>query len=407
MKIFQIGDIHIRDKDIEEIERCLNYIVSIAISETPDIIINTGDTFDNAGIKADSLSAKLIFRVFKELADIAPVVIIIGTSSHDGQVAETLQYIKSKHPVHVSTVPEQLYLCEGDIKANIAEIEAPDQAPIEAIISMVPAPTKRFFAHSSEIKTADMEIAAEMSKMFMGFATQASEYDCPHLLVGHWQTDGALVSEAQTLTGIDISLSKDQMALGNFNLICLGHLHLAQELKPNIFYSGSIISLTWGELEDKGFYIHEFKGKELMKPRFIKTPSDKRVKLSENLTDGAKLASLTGIPLMDMLLPSGPTNIQNAIVKVEIKVFQDEAQKINVKELEETLLTNGAKNVNVQLIRIPRENVRSQNILKLTTLRDKLAEMAALKNETVLETILDKADLLESEEADKIIQGAI
>ena len=101
MKILHFADVHARDKDIEEIEKCLNFIVETAKAESPDIIINSGDTFDSAGIKADSLSAKLIFKTFKELADIAPVAVIIGTPSHDGQVAETLEYIKASPDSHL------------------------------------------------------------------------------------------------------------------------------------------------------------------------------------------------------------------------------------------------------------------------------------------------------------------
>lgn len=407
MKILHFADVHARDKDIEEIEKCLNFIVETAKAESPDIIINSGDTFDSAGIKADSLSAKLIFKTFKELADIAPVAIIIGTPSHDGQVAETLKYIKARYPVHVSTQPEQLYLCEGDLNPDPAKLFAPDQAPIETVISMVPAPTKQYYATDADMKGSDAEIAKAMSIMFAGFAAQTEAYDsCPHVLIGHWQTDGALVSETQSLVGVDISLSKEQLALGNFDLVCLGHLHLMQKLEPNIFYSGSITGLNYGELEDKGFYVHTLEGKNLIESKFIKTPSRKLIKLSEDLTNGGDLADLAGLPLMDILLQDGdsPIEVEGANVKIEFKVFQDEAQKINTKELEKALLDSGANTATVQLVRMPRENVRSQKILKLVSLRDKLVEMAKLKQEVVPASILEKADLLEAEESDKIVQ---
>jgi DNA repair exonuclease SbcCD nuclease subunit len=400
MKVLHFADVHCRDRDIEEIEKCLNFIVEIARAETPDIIINAGDTFDSAGIKADSLSAKLIFKIFKELADIAPVAIIIGTPSHDGRVAETLSYINARYPVHVATRPEQIYLCKGRLSVDSSMPGILMDVPIEAVISLCPAPTKQFFQTDSGILDSDSEIAAEMSKMFMGFAAQAAEYVCPHVLVGHWQTDGAFISETQTLTGIDISISKEQMALGNFDLICLGHLHEKQR-----FYSGSITGLNWGELSDKGFYIHTLEGKKLIETRFIKTPSRKLIKLSEDLTNVQELTDVLGIPLMGMLLAGdAPVDVKDAVVRVEFKVFQDEATKINTDEIKASLISSGAKEADIRLIRIPRENIRSQKILKLTTLREKLIEMAALKNETVPTSILEKANMLESEEADKIVR---
>ena len=394
MKILHFADVHARDRDIEEIEKCLNFIVETARAEHVDIIINAGDTFDSAGIKADSFSAKLIFRIFKELADIAPVVVIIGTPSHDGQAAETLRYIKAKHPVHVATFPEQLYFGGAD-GAGI-------------LVAMCPAPTKQFWEYNrSAIKTSDVDIASEMSKMFAGFAAQAeSDEDTPHVLVGHWNITGSLISETQTLTGVDIELSKEQMALSNADICLMGHIHKEQKLEPNLFYSGSIVPLTWGELDIKGFYIHTLEGKNLIESKFIKTPSRKLIKIAEDLTNGGDLEFLAGIPLIDIVLQDGdsPIEVEGANVKIEFKVFQDEAQKINTKELEKALLDIGAKAATVQLVRVPRENVRSQKILELTSLRDKVCERASLNQEVVPASILEKADLLESEESDKVVQ---
>ena len=403
MKILHLADIHARDKDIIEIERCLHYIVATAYKEKPDLIINAGDTFDSQHIKADSISAKLIFRIFKDLADIAPVAVLIGTPFHDGQTAEILSYIKARYPVWVSAKPEQLYLAEGDLNIDPSELDAPVQAPVEAVISMAPAPTKQYFNTNSDIKGSDAEIAVEMSKIFAGFAAQAEAYKIvPHILVGHWNTTGSLISETQTLTGVDIEISRDQMALTNADLVALGHIHKPQKLEPNIFYSGSIYRTNWGETEDKGFYIHELKGKKLIESRFILTPTRKLLKLSEDLTEACAINELDAA-----LYSYGPDELQDAHLRVELKVFQDEAQKVDTEKIKNFFLSGGAKEVDVRLIRIPREVVRSKNILKLSTLRDKLIEMAKLKNEVIPESILLKADTLESSPADDIIKNAV
>jgi len=405
MKILHFSDVHCRDHDIKEIEKCLNFIVKRAQEEQPDIIIFAGDLFDAAGIRADSLSAKLAFKIFKELADIAPIAAIIGTPSHDSDTASILKYIKARYPVKVSTHPEQLYLCEGDLESDPAKLSCPDQAPIEAVISLCLAPTKQHFKTDSDIKTSDAEIASELSKVFLGFAAQAAEYDCPQILVLHCTIRGAAISDTQVMTGRDIEIGKDQVEMSGCDICLCGHLHYPQRIhNSNIFYSGSIVSLNWGEIHDHGFYIHELEGKKLIESRFIQTPSTKLIKLSEDLTGAGDLADTTGLPLMDILLSSKAfSDVQDAKVKVELKVFQDEAKKINTEELKEAFLAKGAKEVDVQLVRIPREATRSQKILQLTSLRDKLIEMAALRNEIVPKSILLKADMLESEESDKII----
>lgn len=395
LKIIHIADIHARDKDLPEIKKCLDFIVETAQSEEPDLIINAGDTFDSQNIKTDSASTKLIFDIFSKLADIAPVLAIIGTPSHDGEAAEVLQYIKARFPVRVSTYPEQIRL-NSDGKFIESGHFPPDTRAINAVITAVPAPAKQFFRSESDIKGADNEIAAAITTMLAGFGAQASQYKCPHILVGHWNVTGSLVSETQTLTGVDIEISKDQMALANADLICLGHIHHSQKIEPNIFFSGSINANTWGELSPKGFYIHEIEqgaaDENILTSRFIKTPSRRLARLSEDLTEAHAIDELDAI-----LYSLSPDDLKDAHLKVDLKVFHDDAQKIDKEKIKNFYLSGGAKDVVVDLVRVPRANVRSAKILEAEHLRDKLVERARLADETVPESILLKADTLEEE----------
>ena len=134
--------------------------------------------------------------------------------------------------------------------------------------------------------------------------------------------------------------------------------------------------------------------------RFIKTPSRKFLKISEDLTEAHAINEMDAI----LHFVDGPApETKDSHLRIELKVFQDEAQKVDTEKIKNFFLSGGAKEVDVKLIRVPRENVRSKNILKLTTLREKLTEQAKLKKETVSEPILAKADLLEAETSDKIV----
>ena len=396
MRILHMADIHARDEDIDEVKKCLNHIIGLAWQEKPDLIIHAGDTFDSRNVRLDSKAAKLIFRVFSELANISPIAVIIGTPTHDGNAAEVLQHVHGKNSIWVSTRPEQIHLLGRHFS------KTPWPEPSDAILSMVPAPTKQYFNSQSDIKGSDAEIAQAMNGIFAGFGAQASEHPCPHILVGHWNTTGSLISETQTLTGVDIELSKDAMALANADLVCLGHIHKRQQLGTNIFYSGSIYRNNYGELDEKGVYIHELVADSCeslgVVSTFHETPTRKLVKLTHDLaTEGA-------MDEVDMVFYGfEPDDLKDAHLKLEIKVYQDEAGKLDREKIEGVYLSAGAKSVDLKLIRIPRENVRSERILKLTTLREKLIEQARLKDETVPESILAKADILESEPGEHII----
>jgi len=378
MKILHLADIHAREKDIEEIEKCLGLVIDTAEKESVDLVVIAGDCFDSRDIKLDSLSAKLIIKTVSELANQCPVIIILGTPSHDGTAPEILNYAQGAHEVIVASRPGQSYI-EGIDKRN------------DVVLTLIPTPTKQFFQTESGIAESNVEIAQAMNGLFAGFGAQASEFNCPHILVGHWQVAGSVVSTGQVLTGHDIDIPFDSMMLANPDLICLGHIHKPQQIGDRAFYPGSLYPLTWGELEAKGFYIHELEGKKLIESKFIETPIRKLVRLSDDFVKSEESGDRS------------PDAIKGAHVRLDVTVYQDEAASIDKEQIESGYIALGAESVDIRIIRIPRETVRSESVLKVNTLRDKISAMAELREETVSESVLRKADFLEyGEEREKV-----
>jgi exonuclease SbcD len=402
LKILHAADLHVQDKDIVEIKKCLFHMVKKAAEEKPDIIIVAGDLFDSYMVKLDSQSAKLVFEVVSNLADIAPVAIVIGTPSHEGSATEVLRHIKAKYNVWVSERPEQLYLINHKY---ISDLLPPSlESSIDAVISMMPTPTKKYFQSGLNIAESDQEISTALSAIFAGFGVKAKDFECPHILAGHISMGGAYISETQQLIGVDIEISKDQIALANADVVCLGHIHLQQKIEPNIFYSGSIYRENWGELEEKGFYFHDIEyfsptGKTT-ESTFHLTPTRKLIKIAADMTAEG------GFEGFNDTLSSYPIKeLQGAFVRVELKVFQDEVEKIDQKYITDFLCSmSGVIETEIKLIRVPRENVRSTRILELTSLPDKLIEQANVKGETLPQSIIDKAIDLESKDPNEIIK---
>ena len=396
IKVLHTADWHYRDKDHDEIEKCVDFMIASAREEQPDVIIIAGDITDSQNLKLDSLSSKTICRQVSELSDIAPVAIIIGTPSHDGTSAEILRFVRGKHTIHVSEKPEQLLLAGGGLVKDVSGSRG--GRTVDAVITQIPTPTKQYFQAESGIAETDQQIAEALSHLFGAFGATAGRYDCPHIFSGHFAVGGAYISETQQLVGRDIEVSTDQLAMANADVVCLGHIHKAQEMKGNVFYSGSIARLNFGEMEEKGFMIYEIG--DTVSPMFMKTPTRKLVKWNEDFTgkDGFE----------ELIFDN--TMVDGACLKFDIKVWQDEAGNINQAELERTLLNAGALKVDINLIRIPRETVRCAKVLTLDTLREKVQEMASLRLEEIPEGILIKADLLENmneKELIKIVGGTV
>ena len=391
VKLIHSADWHCRDEDLDEVKKCLRTLGKTVKDEEVDIVVIAGDIFDSQNVKLDSKSAKLVFEVVQEIADLAPVAIVTGTKSHDGTACETLKYIRAKNQVFVSTMPEQIYLMQGGFFVT----DPTDTLPI-LTISQVPTPTKQHLQSMSDINSTNKEIAAAMSGIFGGFGARAAEHHCPHVLVGHFSVGGAFLSPAQQMLGYDIEISKDQISLAGADLVALGHIHFRQKMEPNIFYSGSIFQQDFGEVgEEKGFYFHTIdNANRLQRSQYILSPSRKLFKITHDFTN-----SQNGfrVPFTSEML----AGVKDAVVQAELKIFEDEVSKIDRDDLELNLAE--AKEFVVKIIRVPRTSVRSEKILKLHTLREKIIELARLRGEEVANSILKKADALESMTSDEIL----
>lgn len=405
MKILHMADIHAKDSQITEVKKCLGFIIETARSEEPDLIVVAGDTFDSRGVKMESESAQLVFQSFSSLADIAPVLVLAGTKSHEGAAVEVLKHIGARHPVCVSSHPEQICLCEGMFARTAADIEAFGR--VDAVLSTLPTPTKQFFVTEANITDSDKEIANALSALFAGFGASAHEFgDAPHILVGHFAVGGAYLSETQVLTGREIEISADQIGLAGVDCAMLGHIHESQLIKPNIYYSGSIYRKDFGEQSPRGFLVHDIlpTGRE---SHFVETPARKlfRDKMDFSLDDevcGGGIENLSTI--LDSI---DAKEIKDAMVRIELTTWQDEAEQIDRESVKVAYMDAGAQDVDVRIIRKPRANIRSEKLLKLSTLREKIQERAAINGEDVGESVLSKADDLEVRQGDEIVQGVV
>ena len=186
----------------------------------------------------------------------------------------------------------------------------------------------------------------------------------------------------------------------------MGHIHAQQQIGQNIFYPGSLFATDFGEMEAKGFYVHNLElvdmahHWEITGSEFIHTPSPLLIKLKNDLLnvqtkDGANIAILSTLQTLN--------NNPHAIIRHEIKVYQDMAHTINEESIKKMVAEKiGPREYQMNIIRLPRPNVRSARVLEVETLRDKLKTRAEIINEPVTEEILGKADLVENSEPDEI-----
>jgi len=402
MKILHLADEHVRDRDIEEIENILSFIIATAQTEEPDLIISAGDLFDSQDIRMGSRAALAAIRFISELADIAPVGIILGTPSHEGHAPEILRFARGNCPIRVASVPGQFILEAGEFKTE-ADNEGFGFQP-EAILTLIPTPTKQFFQTTAGIEAGDQEIGQAMSGLFAGFGTQAAAYPgIPHVLVYHGGISGARLPSGHVRTGMDIEISTDQIRMAGGDSNFLG-----------AFYPGGIYPVKVDE-QGCGFFIHEIGGNDFIaclghihqvqilgaygdekRSRHIPTPCKRTVRFQRDLRD----------------IPEGQDEsvyvdgVSGSHVRYELTTWQDEAGEIDKAGIEKMLMEEGALSVDIRITRVPREAIRAVEVLDALTLRGKIVAQAEIKGEEVDPEILDMADRLENTPVDALLKQA-
>jgi DNA repair exonuclease SbcCD nuclease subunit len=389
-----------------------------------DLIVITGDIYNHRQIQQETSAARLAFSMIRALSMIAPVAILTGTPSHDGDAPLLLDGINAGFPVLVVNHPSSWVLYRGDgYETNILPIEGKTPAPPKAVISFTPAFTKQFFASRSDTETSDQEIANAMGAIFANMGADYNGFNLtlrheskappiPHILLGHYSVGGAFIHPSQPMIGKDIEISRDHLAMAKASINCLGHIHAAQVVLPNTYYCGSLFATDFGEFEKKGFYIHELELIDMghhwepIKHRFIKTPSPTLVKVDIDLIKNVRPPDdLLRYILQQTHEIEDHEGIADYVVRMEIKIYQDEADLIDQDDIEEYFKELGVRSFRLDIARIPRPNVRSARILEADRLRDKIQTRAEIIDDEVPDNVLDLADELQDTPRDILIES--
>lgn len=381
MVILHLGDIHFRNDLLAEIGKCVDFVIRTAESTArPDVIIIAGDVFDERQTY-DSPAFLAADRYIRRLSRIAPVLIVKGTPSHDGQ---TLKFFENER-VYVSEAPEQVFLTpRGFVRPNGT---IPGDA--KALFLCMPSVSKSSVAAVCKggLPEAAFITAELMRDVLRGWGVVNKKVGAgiPTVLVGHLSVTGATLSTGQQTVGREIELGVGDLRMAKAHLVCLGHIHKAQNW-GEVYYSGSLTRLNFGETEEKGFWVHRFDSGKRRKvvSEFIKTPTREMVTL-----DCDTLPSSNDLPL----IPEG------AYVRLRYRVSGEDVHKVDEKALREKLSLMGAAEITIEKTVTPRQRVRAEGISGLVSLEEKLRKWAEISGVDISDGVFKKLAMLETDEA--------
>lgn len=392
MKIFHTGDLHFDNPPqlLAEIVKCTDYLIKIADTEQPDLITVAGDTFHDS-VELGSPASLVAMKFIQQCADIAPVVVIRGTTTHDAEGSvNALAKLKGKNSIFVTDRPEQVYLLDsGQFVANLATYDKP-----VALLSLLPSVTKANVVNgngnSNQSSQGSNEQAADLLRDILrawGEVNQSirlsrgSTSGIPTIMVGHFTVTGSVLPTGHRMIGKELELTVGDLRLAGSNLVCLGHIHKSQSWRE-ISYCGSITRLDYGDAGDhKGFYIHELSEQELVS-RFIETPA-RVMKV---------VKPMNGIPSTDDLgdIAAGDC------VKLTFEISEEDLSKVNEEVIRQAALAKGAAEIKIEKIIVPKVTVRAEGISRLKNAEDKLRKWAELTGVEVNANMLKKLSDLET-----------
>lgn len=344
MKLIHAADVHASHARINETIHILNQLIDRASAGDIDFVVFTGDFFDGTMTNTKASGFTDIVSLMKTLQNKCRVIMIYGTALHepDGCL-----------DVFKNDFCDVYGDCFGtDVFDNEAKLG--DGGQTEFVI--IPEPRRSRFIDRSA-REVDDSIRNYIKENLARINADPRPDYMPRVVLYHGEIKGASYPNGVKATS-PIGITVGQMKSLDADYYACGHIHLPQEPFKNCFYSGSAVPVDFNECHDGGYNIVTIERGET---------SVERVSFGfpHNLT----------LNLQHDEYVSLNKDFTNTNVKILVECSKAEAKKINtVSEASRIKEASHAASVTVELQAEQVTNIRSSEITKKRTNREKLEE---------------------------------
>ncbi len=406
IRIAATADLHYRPKNAEEVFASLDTLERESRERQVDLASISGDLFHSAVLATgDARYPEFVERI-RRLADVAPVVMIYGTPSHD--IAGSLDVftrLKAQHGITVLQPGSPYFLADdGHVEGGEWSEESPVSRGTAVLqIFGIPEPHKGWLL-AGQPATGPAETAeamrTAMRSLLLGYAAQRKQHpDLPCLVLYHGQIRGATMDNGQV---VENAIGRDDLAMIGADYYALGDIHAPQQIGDlPMRYAGSAYPLTWGETHQAGFNVVTIASEppdQAMRNGRLIGPIEAHVER----VDYPHARRVKYTPAGEELLDLGEGAVSGRKVWIEVvclpeaKPSDDEVAA--VVELMYRLGALPGSKVTVNIT--PTETVRSAEIATVKRLREKVQIYADNSQWAIADTVLEKADVLEAEATD-------
>ncbi len=261
MKLLHLADVHACPERADDVLHSLTVARERARSESVDLIILAGDTWD--GVIRNTRGSRFpeLIEGVRSLADIAPVAMIYGTPTHDADGSlEVFTGLETKFGITILEPGVPYWLVTIGEKPQIMPID-PKQNPVaaqpwtKALLFGVPEPSKKFLVQYMGADEAAQSVRDGLRGLFTALGAIRRQYpSLPCILAYHGQVGGARLQNGDMLdNGSGLRPSIDDLAAVGADYIALGDIHEPQQVgNLPAYYPGSAYPKDFGETHEAG-----------------------------------------------------------------------------------------------------------------------------------------------------------
>lgn len=287
-RVLATADLHIgsgsdyADDRLADQDGVLDQILTVARERQVDLIVIAGDVFHRPRPTPSELH--VFARFVRRLAEAhIPAVAVLGNAGHDQdgfgrpaalELFDSGNFVVSRHPEAI----RRLQMTGNEI----------------TVCTLPSVPMSRMVAVQNGGDRAQLfqDAAAYLVDVAQALREEADP-DKPCILVGHWSVSGAaLPSGLPTDTLNEPVLNASELAALNFDAIVMGHIHKAQPICFEGFYTGSPMVTNFGEADyEHGVYIIDLDSSRVLAPEFVPLEDRRFLTVDVDLTGGGERIS--------------------------------------------------------------------------------------------------------------------
>jgi DNA repair exonuclease SbcCD nuclease subunit len=384
---------------VRAFEKCLAKIDELQQETDCDgmeCAILAGDIFDHS-LRLEDPAAKEALGLITELNRRMPVLMIKGNHSHDRASVELFDSLPRSWDLITSSRPECVEFDPGGTlrKVEIDELalKKRDENGAECTFITLPYPSYSFVAEvqslpAEGLRAAVSERITAVIKMFRLIETKSK------ILVYHGTVTGAQLSESHRMVGLDIELSPYDIKDSGFDFVAGGHIHFAQVMEEApVFYPGGLAYSTYADHGKRGMWIHERRDIYWNHDFFdVEAPTMRTFEI--DLKEGQHIT-----------LPGW----RNEAMDLKVRLSYREDQNIDLDREKQKLLKWFPNATSLLLDKDMQRigSIRAESVQEAKTLREKIQAWAAYAQVEITDSLLDKADLVEANDLEQLMEKAI